>query len=82
MDPWWNSAKERQAQDRVNRIGQKKPVSVYKFILKGSVEERIALIQAKKESMIQAAMGDVTLLPPERLTFANISIMLKPIVRK
>ena len=40
-DPWWNPAAERQATDRAYRIGQDKPVFVYKLIARGTVEEKI-----------------------------------------
>jgi SNF2 family DNA or RNA helicase len=40
-DPWWNPAAENQATDRAWRIGQDKPVFVYKLIAKGTLEEKI-----------------------------------------
>ena len=40
-DPWWNPAAENQATDRAYRIGQEKPVFVYKMIARGTVEEKI-----------------------------------------
>lgn len=40
-DPWWNFAAQNQATDRAHRIGQKNIVSVYKLILKDTIEERI-----------------------------------------
>jgi SNF2 family DNA or RNA helicase len=49
LDPWWNPAVERQAMDRSHRIGQKKPVFVYKFITKDTIEEKIVSLQAKKQ---------------------------------
>lgn len=48
-DPWWNPAVERQATDRAHRIGQKKPVFVYKPISEGTVEEKIRELQAHKQ---------------------------------
>jgi SNF2 family DNA or RNA helicase/uncharacterized Zn finger protein len=49
-DLWWNPAVEAQATDRAYRIGQKKNVQVYRFITKGTLEEKIdAMIQSKKE---------------------------------
>lgn len=48
LDPWWNPAVERQAMDRTHRIGQNKPVIVYKFISKESIEEKIIHLQEKK----------------------------------
>lgn len=50
-DPWWNPAVEDQATDRAYRIGQDKPVFVYKFIAKGSVEERIVVMQEHKKGL-------------------------------
>lgn len=50
LDPWWNPAIEAQAIDRAHRIGQENKVMVYKFITRGTVEEKIlALQQSKKE---------------------------------
>ncbi len=50
-DPWWNVAAENQATDRAHRIGQKKKVSVYKLIAKGTIEERILLMQQEKQNL-------------------------------
>ena len=44
-DPWWNPAVEDQATDRAHRIGQDKPVFVYKLIAEGTVEERMLELQ-------------------------------------
>jgi len=51
LDPWWNPAVERQAIDRAHRIGQDKPVFIYKFISKETVEEKILLLQQKKTEL-------------------------------
>jgi SNF2 family DNA or RNA helicase len=51
VDPWWNPAVENQATDRAHRIGQDKPVFVYKLIAKGSVEEKIQQLQSHKQSL-------------------------------
>jgi SNF2 family DNA or RNA helicase len=50
-DPWWNPAVERQATDRAHRIGQDKPVFVYKLIAAGTVEEKILDLQARKADL-------------------------------
>lgn len=50
-DPWWNPAVERQATDRAHRIGQNKPVFVYKLFAEGTVEERIQALQARKQAL-------------------------------
>jgi non-specific serine/threonine protein kinase len=52
IDPWWNPAVERQASDRTHRIGQEKPVFVYKMITRDSVEEKILLLQERKKSLV------------------------------
>jgi len=53
-DPWWNPAAEDQATDRAHRIGQDKPVFVYKLIVKDSVEEKIVKMQADKKALAEA----------------------------
>ncbi|KAJ3707102.1 hypothetical protein LUZ61_010807 [Rhynchospora tenuis] len=53
MDPWWNPAVDKQAQDRVHRIGQHKDVRVIRFIMKDTIEERILKLQEKKELLFQ-----------------------------
>jgi superfamily II DNA or RNA helicase len=50
-DPWWNPAAENQATDRAHRIGQTKPVFVYKLVVAGSVEERIVEMQTRKGAL-------------------------------
>jgi superfamily II DNA or RNA helicase len=57
-DPWWNPAVERQATDRAHRIGQDKPVFVYKLVAADTVEERILLMQEKKSEISQILFGD------------------------
>ncbi|XXF75383.1 DEAD/DEAH box helicase [Myxococcaceae bacterium GXIMD 01537] len=58
MDPWWNPAVEAQAADRAHRIGQERPVMVYRMISQGTVEERILGLQEKKRALFEAAMGE------------------------
>ena len=53
FEPWWNPAVENQAIDRINRIGQKKEMRVYKFICKNTVEERICQIREEKRKLFQ-----------------------------
>jgi superfamily II DNA or RNA helicase len=57
-DPWWNPAAEQQATDRAWRIGQDKPVFVYKLIAKGTLEEKIQLLQQKKSDLAQSILAD------------------------
>jgi superfamily II DNA or RNA helicase len=55
-DPWWNPAAEAQATDRAHRIGQDKPVFVYKLICAGTVEEKIQALQARKSDLARAVL--------------------------
>ena len=57
-DPWWNPQAENQATDRAWRIGQDKPVFVYKLIAKGTLEEKIQLLQQKKADLAQSILAD------------------------
>jgi superfamily II DNA or RNA helicase len=58
LDPWWNPAVEDQAADRAHRIGQDKPVMVYRLVAKDTVEERILALQERKRSIAEAALGE------------------------
>jgi SNF2 family DNA or RNA helicase len=60
FDPWWNPAVEAQAADRIHRIGQTKPATIYKFIARGTVEEKILRLQDKKREVMAAAMGEMS----------------------
>ncbi|MFJ4054167.1 SNF2-related protein [Pseudomonas sp. NPDC089743] len=51
FDPWWNPASENQATDRAYRIGQDKPVFVFKLITRGTVEEKIQHLQQEKAAL-------------------------------
>jgi SNF2 family DNA or RNA helicase len=57
-DPWWNPAAQAQATDRAHRIGQTKPVFVYKLIAAGSVEERMLALQQRKKRLADGILGD------------------------
>jgi hypothetical protein len=58
MDPWWNPAVEDQAADRAHRIGQDRPVMVYRMVARDTVEERILALQEKKRAVADVAMGE------------------------
>ena len=60
VDPWWNPAVEDQAADRAHRIGQDKPVMVYRMVARDTVEERILELQARKRALADAALGDAS----------------------
>lgn len=57
-DPWWNPAAEHQATDRAHRIGQDKPVFIYKLICAGTVEEKILAMQERKQQLAQSIYSD------------------------
>lgn len=58
VDPWWNPAVENQATDRAYRIGQDKPVFVYKLVANGTVEEKIQALQQQKQSLADALFDE------------------------
>ena len=51
MDPWWNPAVEDQASDRAHRIGQERPVTIYRLVTKGTIEEKILALHASKRDL-------------------------------
>ena len=57
FDPWWNPAVEAQATDRAHRIGQKRVVTSYKLITRGTVEEKILNLQNRKKALLQGVLG-------------------------
>lgn len=56
MDPWWNPAVEDQATDRSHRIGQTKPVIVYRIVANGTVEDQILSLHADKRDLVAGVM--------------------------
>ena len=52
-DPWWNVAAQNQATDRAHRIGQTKAVTVYRLILKDTIEDRILELQEQKRALAE-----------------------------
>ncbi|KAH9700025.1 DNA repair protein RAD5A [Citrus sinensis] len=58
LDPWWNPAVEEQAVMRIHRIGQTNRVTIKRFIVKGTVEERMEAVQARKHRLIAGALTD------------------------
>ncbi|XP_070007760.1 DNA repair protein RAD16-like [Nicotiana sylvestris] len=63
MDPWWNPAVELQAQDRIHRIGQHKPVKrvlhflIVRFVIEDTIEERILELQEKRKLFFEGTVG-------------------------
>lgn len=56
MDPWWNPAIEDQASDRAHRIGQTRPVTVYRLVAAGTIEEKIMELHRKKRGLADALL--------------------------
>ncbi|MBN1604399.1 MAG: SNF2 helicase associated domain-containing protein [Chitinispirillaceae bacterium] len=56
IDPWWNPSAENQASDRAYRIGQTKPVFVYKIITRNSIEERVLELQERKRQLMDSVI--------------------------
>ncbi|MDQ7090265.1 MAG: SNF2-related protein [Methylococcales bacterium] len=62
MDPWWNPAVEDQASDRVHRIGQKRPVTIYRLVAKDTIEDKIVDLHKHKRDLANNLLegGDVS----------------------
>ena len=80
-DPWWNPAVENQATDRAHRIGQDKPVFVYKLIVEEGIETAIELLKARKAALAEALFAGGAKTPLD-LTEADISALFAPLDRK
>ena len=57
MDPWWNPAVEDQATDRAHRIGQEKPVTVYRLVATGTIEEKILQLHEQKRDLADSLLS-------------------------
>ena len=58
FDPWWNPAVENQAIDRTHRIGQVNNVIAYRLLIKGSVEEKMRVLQKQKSQLAEDVLGE------------------------
>jgi hypothetical protein len=75
-DPWWNPAVEAQATDRAHRIGQDKPVFVYRLIARDTIEERILSLQERKRDLADALLAEPAAGPGE-LTAEDLLALLR-----
>jgi SNF2 family DNA or RNA helicase len=75
LDPWWNPAVEDQATDRAHRIGQTKPVTVYRLIARGTIEEQILAMHREKRALVAGILegSDVA----ARLTTRDLMALLQ-----
>jgi len=80
-DPWWNPAAENQATARAHRIGQMKPVFVYKLIVDEGIEEAIQLLKARKAALAEALFEGVSKSGLD-FTEADISALFTPLDRR
>jgi SNF2 family DNA or RNA helicase len=56
LDPWWNPAVEDQASDRAHRIGQKRPVTIYRLVAENTIEEKIIRLHHQKRDMAESLL--------------------------
>ncbi|MDN6683050.1 MAG: DEAD/DEAH box helicase, partial [Enterobacterales bacterium] len=77
-DPWWNPAAENQATDRAHRMGQDKPVFVYKLIAAGSIEEKIVALQDKKAALADSILSEDT-SGSTKFSADDLSALFEPI---
>lgn len=57
-DPWWSPAAEAQAVDRAHRIGQTRPVTVYRLVSQGTIEEKVVALQERKRELFTAVVDE------------------------
>lgn len=57
MDPWWNPAVEDQASDRAHRMGQQRPVTIYRLVAKHTIEEKIVQMHQHKRDLADSLLG-------------------------
>ncbi len=60
LDPWWNPAAESQAIDRTHRIGQDKPVNVYRLVAADTIEEKVVALQEAKRDLFASVVGQAS----------------------
>ena len=75
MDPWWNPAIEDQASDRAHRIGQLRPVTVYRLVAKQTIEEKIIRMHASKKDLADSLLEGSNL--SHKLTKAELLDLLR-----
>ncbi|HRT06823.1 MAG TPA: C-terminal helicase domain-containing protein, partial [Candidatus Paceibacterota bacterium] len=74
FDPWWNPAVEAQATDRAHRLGQRRVVTSYKLITRGTVEEKILHLQTRKRALVRTLLAEDQLA--EALDWEDIKELL------
>ena len=78
LDPWWNPAAEAQAVDRTHRIGQDKPVNVYRLVSEHTIEEKVVALQQRKRDLFAKVVGTDDAAFAKPLTADDIRGLLEP----
>jgi superfamily II DNA or RNA helicase len=78
-DPWWNPAVESQAADRAHRIGQDKPVFVYKLITENTVEEKMIAMQDRKRALADSIYNEGAKEESLQLTAEDLTALFEPL---
>lgn len=74
-DPWWNPAVEKQAEDRIYRIGQKNKVTVFKLIVADTIEEKVQTLQETKKQLFDEVIEGHEV--PHNIIMEDIRNLLK-----
>ncbi len=74
-DPWWNPAVELQATDRVHRLGQSRPVTIYRLVTRDTVEEKVQTLQQEKRDLAEALLSETG--PPSTLDWETLLELLR-----
>ena len=77
LDPWWNPATEQQAIDRVHRIGQERPVFVYRLIAADTIESKVMTLKASKSDLFTRVLDGGELGESRALTAGDIASLLE-----
>ncbi len=75
LDPWWNPAVEDQASDRAHRIGQQRPVTIYRLVAKGTIEDKIVALHQHKRDLANDLLSGTQ--DSSRLSAEDILDLLK-----
>ncbi|MCY4452922.1 MAG: DEAD/DEAH box helicase [Immundisolibacterales bacterium] len=75
MDPWWNPAAEDQASDRAHRIGQTRPVTIYRLVTKGTIEEQVVALHHHKRDLAERLLEGAD--APARLDAGELLELLR-----
>lgn len=78
-DPWWNPAAQAQATARAHRIGQEQPVTVYKLVAQGTIEERILALQERKAALVQEILSGASARAQPLWTQDDLLQLLRPL---